>query len=108
MLRGKTFCATNGRENASPCYGDSGGPLVANGVLIGVFNVIVGCDLGYPALYTNIYEYRRWLMIEMRRTLSEDERRSIFPGENPRNVPVEELEEDLSFSLVEFLKNRRN
>ena len=71
LQHGKSICATNGFDG-SPCSGDSGGPLVSNGVLVGVFSSMVGCNFGYPALYNNVYEHRNWILNEMQRTLLDE------------------------------------
>lgn len=41
------------------------GPLVSNNTLIGVVSASIGCALGYPDLYTNIYEYTEWIKNDM-------------------------------------------
>ncbi|KAJ4431233.1 hypothetical protein ANN_19830 [Periplaneta americana] len=54
------FCG--GRAGKDSCQGDSGGPVVANGIQIGVVSWGIGCArAGYPGIYTNIYNLRKWI-----------------------------------------------
>jgi len=54
-------------EGHDACTFDSGGPLIIKGsdsdsdVLVGIVNSGIGCDTGYPGVYTRISEVRRWI-----------------------------------------------
>lgn len=70
-LRRSVIC-TRGGEFESTCNGDSGGPLVRlndaspnNPTLIGLtsFGSAEGCHLGFPAAFTRVYSYLRWISL---------------------------------------------
>lgn len=65
-ISGNVICTINSFGNGV-CNGDSGGPLVADGTLIGVVSSSIGCAMGYPDIYTNLYEYRDWIMEVMQK-----------------------------------------
>jgi secreted trypsin-like serine protease len=64
MIKDSNVCTT-GLNNKSPCGGDSGGPLmtVSNSYQIGVvsFGAAVGCELGYPGVFTRVGSYLDWI-----------------------------------------------
>ncbi|KAH8364127.1 hypothetical protein KR084_002809, partial [Drosophila pseudotakahashii] len=54
-----------GTDNkSSTCQGDSGGPLVYDGTLIGAtsFGSAAGCEVGAPAVFTNVAYYVPWIL----------------------------------------------
>lgn len=69
MLDGNVFCTAN-EIHCGSCYGDSGGPLIFDGSLVGLASASVGCALGYPEMYTNVYEYHDWIMKNIKVTNS--------------------------------------
>ncbi|XP_069688739.1 brachyurin-like [Periplaneta americana] len=66
MISSGMLCASS-PDGKSACIGDSGGPLIhsENGgyVQIGIvtFGAAVGCEAGYPALFTRVTSYLDWL-----------------------------------------------
>lgn len=55
-------------EEGSPCHGDQGGPLTVadpdgRTTLIGLFayNSVLGCNSGWPAVFTRITPYLFWI-----------------------------------------------
>ncbi|XP_056633937.1 brachyurin-like [Diorhabda sublineata] len=53
----------SGSDGKSTCNGDSGGPLTFNGVQIGIvsFGVRLGCEVGWPAVFTRVSSYVKWI-----------------------------------------------
>lgn len=49
------------------------GPLVLEHTVVGVVKGSAGCASSYPDLYTNVYEYRRWIENEMEKTMLSDQ-----------------------------------
>lgn len=49
---------------------------MSNNNLIGVVSASIGCALGYPDLYTNVYEHRLWIKNEITKNMFDNE----FPG----------------------------
>ncbi|XP_078043039.1 chymotrypsin-1-like [Augochlora pura] len=43
------------------CLGDAGGPLVINQEQVGIVSFGVPCARGYPDVYTNVYNYKKWM-----------------------------------------------
>jgi len=63
-----THLCTSGTQGQSSCSGDSGGPLTiveADGepTQVGIvsFGFSLGCELGWPAVYTRVTEYIDWI-----------------------------------------------
>lgn len=69
FLRTSDICASGMKSlMKSTCNGDSGGPLVfteADGekTLVGIvsFGSILGCEKGYPSVYTRVTSYLDWI-----------------------------------------------
>ncbi|XP_030382185.1 brachyurin [Scaptodrosophila lebanonensis] len=66
MITDQTICMST-KSGRSTCSGDSGGPLVykEDGIdyLIGAtsFGLALGCEKGYPAVFTRITAYLDWI-----------------------------------------------
>lgn len=43
------------------CMGDSGGPLTAYNQIIGIVSYGTPCALGYPDVYTSVYDHLAWI-----------------------------------------------
>lgn len=58
------FCASS-HLGSSACHGDSGGPLISKDdrTLIGISNFghTMGCDKGFPQVYTHVFLHREWI-----------------------------------------------
>ncbi|XP_043276813.1 chymotrypsin-2-like [Venturia canescens] len=49
------------KRGSGLCTGDSGGPLVYDGKVIGIASFVYKCGLGYPDVFTRVFEYLDWI-----------------------------------------------
>ena len=54
-------------DNTDSCQGDSGGPLIQTGsnTQVGITSWGWGCNIAAPGVYTNVYEFKEWILEEM-------------------------------------------
>ncbi|XP_055846211.1 brachyurin-like [Episyrphus balteatus] len=68
-----TNICTSGKNGISTCNGDSGGPIVLdkspekNTTVIGItsFGAALGCEKGWPSVYTRVTKYLGWIKKNM-------------------------------------------
>lgn len=64
-LPANTIC-TQTPVGKGVCMGDSGGPLTAYGTqVIGIVSYGTPCALGYPDVYTSVYDHRVWIQSQI-------------------------------------------
>ncbi|CAH1995189.1 unnamed protein product [Acanthoscelides obtectus] len=63
-LTGDQMC-TSGTSKKNFCLGDAGSPLVVDNVQVGIasFGSDLGCEAGFPGIYTRMTSYVGWLLV---------------------------------------------